>query len=875
MEVHRVRRRVSAAIFATALCATGLGLAPDAHATADVKSDRVAGQNRFETAAKVAAAAFPTGAKTVLVASGRAFPDALAGAALGFPILLTERDTLPAVTATAIDDLKADNAIILGGTAAVSSGVEDEVAKHASASRIAGNNRYETAAAIASSIGIAGVGTVGGKKTAIIATGLGFADALAGGPLATGAAGAGVLPILLVNDGVPAATSKAISDLGIKQAIILGGTSAVSSSVETEIEKQTGNDAVRLAGANRYGTAAVVGDYAIETLAFSAKATLLADGLDFADALAGGPFGGGSAAPLVLTDPAQLPDPSQQFFKDHSDVIETVTALGGTAAVSQSALAAAEKAAETPSKTGANQTIAVSPKAAANVANGSARDFTVTGLGTTIVDIALVPCDYVTTSSSGDTQFSNTNSNLQADGASNDPDEPVDEAETAAFISKVNGSTKQEDADHSLGNDDYANNVTPASGSITFSVTGPSGTSASACVVPTVFSDDNNDTSMNVNTTNPSKPTEAFGTGGATTFSPGAATNGAQFDVDVDNNDDSRNRFVGCDLANDDGPEIRDPSGGCLEYAYDDNDSFQLRGATLTLATFESKLSAGDDVHGTFNATPSGRSVFNLWTDEEPAPPSVDNSTQQPNPAAACTSATACSVKIGFAESGNNSVDSYRLYRTLKAGTADCPAFSSTDGSHTLMTPTDSKGVVSSEIDDRNPSDTPSADSQLSATDKSVSPGTTYCYRLVSVDDGDEGPPTDAIVASTPEQDAAGAPLINDASTTKADAAAVALGDTHTIVFNEVMDKAKVEAGSYTASGAGGGTLTVTCGSNALCTLASDNKTLTVRLGPPMSTGSPVYPLTITQTSGFKDLAGNEVDLAASPDKAIDNEAAS
>jgi len=240
------RRRQAIAVLLTALVGTLLiGPVPRASATADVTQARLAGLDRFETAAKIAAAEYPTGATTAIVASGRAFPDAPAGAALagikGGPLLLTEPGSLPTATSNALKSLGTKTVYLLGGTAAVSKAVADSLATSYTVTRLAGADRYETAKAIATEIGQANVATLGGKRTAIIATGLDFADALAGGPLAAaGASATGVHPILLVNADVPAATNDALTTLAIQQVVILGGTSVVSASVQAQLETLLG-----------------------------------------------------------------------------------------------------------------------------------------------------------------------------------------------------------------------------------------------------------------------------------------------------------------------------------------------------------------------------------------------------------------------------------------------------------------------------------------------------------------------------------------------------------------------------------------------------------------------------------------------------------
>jgi putative cell wall-binding protein len=93
------------------------------------KVTRLQGPNRYETAAAVSRHCFANGAPVVVVASGVNFADALVAAPFGVrgPILLTETDRLPISTATEIRRLKPKEIIIVGGLAAVSQSVENEL----------------------------------------------------------------------------------------------------------------------------------------------------------------------------------------------------------------------------------------------------------------------------------------------------------------------------------------------------------------------------------------------------------------------------------------------------------------------------------------------------------------------------------------------------------------------------------------------------------------------------------------------------------------------------------------------------------------------------------------------------------------------------
>ena len=136
---------------------------------------RHGGSTRYDTA--VAIARQLPDARTAVVASGRAFPDALAAsvpaAREGWPILLTERDALPTETRNGIDTLGLGAIVVVGGEAAVGQGVVDELRGHVSdLRRVAGEDRYATARAIADAF------LTPGDEVAL-ASGTTFPDALA------------------------------------------------------------------------------------------------------------------------------------------------------------------------------------------------------------------------------------------------------------------------------------------------------------------------------------------------------------------------------------------------------------------------------------------------------------------------------------------------------------------------------------------------------------------------------------------------------------------------------------------------------------------------------------------------------------------------
>jgi putative cell wall-binding protein len=261
--------------------------------TPPVEVVRLAGDDRIGTAVAVAEAHEPS--DVVAIGRADAFPDALAGAHLGIPLLLTGRDRLPAATRSALDGVA--RAIVLGGEAAVSEAVAGEIESAGVAvTRLAGADRIETAAAVATREGTV-VGTVGDRPTALLASAATFADALVAGPLAAGAS----LPLLLTHpDALPEATRDALADLAVEQVLIVGGSAAVSADVLAAVQA-AGMDVRRLSGPTRQETAVAVAELAAAELGWPLQAVALATGADFPDALAIGPLAGSRRAPLLLT----------------------------------------------------------------------------------------------------------------------------------------------------------------------------------------------------------------------------------------------------------------------------------------------------------------------------------------------------------------------------------------------------------------------------------------------------------------------------------------------------------------------------------------------------------------------------------------------
>jgi len=216
------------------------------------------------------------------------------------PILITASARSGAVslspaTRIAANDLRrggctlARQAIVVGGTSAVPAGVDAELLSlgYREVFRVAGTDRYDTAARIAQSLGTAPApngdltctdpDTTDGStrqpfyanavvelrdsatscrllsRTVVLADGVTGADALAAGWWTS----FWQVPVLL-HDGdgsLPQATVDAMLTMAVSNVIVLGGTARISAAVATEAKNLTGaNELVRLAGADRYDT---------------------------------------------------------------------------------------------------------------------------------------------------------------------------------------------------------------------------------------------------------------------------------------------------------------------------------------------------------------------------------------------------------------------------------------------------------------------------------------------------------------------------------------------------------------------------------------------------------------------------------------------
>ncbi|MEY9935631.1 hypothetical protein ABH926_010313 [Catenulispora sp. GP43] len=161
--------------------------------------ERLAGDTRYGTAVAIARVVDPH-PRTVIIATGADFPDALSAGATGLPVLLTEGATMPPDTAAYLNGLNPDPSS--GGTQLITVGGPGDKALIAgyqnhemprwpsqiSRLPLAGSTRYATSMMVAQTF-------FSGETDAAVATGLSWPDALSGGAMVGHRGG----PLLLTN----------------------------------------------------------------------------------------------------------------------------------------------------------------------------------------------------------------------------------------------------------------------------------------------------------------------------------------------------------------------------------------------------------------------------------------------------------------------------------------------------------------------------------------------------------------------------------------------------------------------------------------------------------------------------------------------------
>lgn len=201
----------------------------------DYKIDRISGATRFETAAKICDKIAPAVGTPVFLAIYDNYPDALSASAIaainGYPILLSQKSSLPNATFAELQKVQPSTVYIVGGTGTISDNIKTQIKsavtgiQDTNIVRIAGANRFATSIAIAQYFNL-------DTTNAVITTGYNYPDALAGSILACKMNA----PMILVGKkGEVSAQKQYLDSSTITNLYILGGQSTISDEVVKEL----------------------------------------------------------------------------------------------------------------------------------------------------------------------------------------------------------------------------------------------------------------------------------------------------------------------------------------------------------------------------------------------------------------------------------------------------------------------------------------------------------------------------------------------------------------------------------------------------------------------------------------------------------------
>ena len=293
--------------------------------TAPKESMRIYGNNRYETSTKAADQLLKEqGRKTfksVIVASGKDYPDALSAAYLAkvkdAPILLTDDNRLLETIFYIYEhcDMGTD-VYVIGGEGAVSGRLDKLLTsmtdKPMNVIRLAGKNRYQTNIEVLKAAGVK-------SEELLIVSGTGYADAIS-------ASAVGKPLLLAAASGLTREQTEYLATLSTEKATIIGGTAAVTQKVENQL-KGIFRTTERIGGKNRYETSANIA----KKFFVKSFTVVLAYGGSFPDGLSGAPLAMRYEAPMVL-----VADTNYSYAKKYAesaDAKKTVT-FGGTPLIS-------------------------------------------------------------------------------------------------------------------------------------------------------------------------------------------------------------------------------------------------------------------------------------------------------------------------------------------------------------------------------------------------------------------------------------------------------------------------------------------------------------------------------------------------------------
>lgn len=289
------------------------------------KTNRIYGEDRYKTAVELSKAYYSS-SDNVVITSGMEVVDSLTATPLAdslrSPILLARKDKLPQETIDELKRLNSKNITLVGGKSTVSPEVEQELKNLGyNVERVSGKDRYQTAVEVGKRV----IEKAGNKHKIVLASGVNLVDALAGNSISAKEN----IPILLTKvERLENSTREAIKKWDVKEVVIVGGRSSVSSSVEQEL-KDMGITVTRLKGRDRFETAVEIAKY----LYPEAKKIMVANGYNYIDALVAGPVTVHGETPILLLKQNEIPDSVKDYLNNSS--VEEIEIVGGSGSISK------------------------------------------------------------------------------------------------------------------------------------------------------------------------------------------------------------------------------------------------------------------------------------------------------------------------------------------------------------------------------------------------------------------------------------------------------------------------------------------------------------------------------------------------------------
>ncbi len=283
---------------------------------------KLSGIDRYGTSEAIALDGWERSDYAILV-SGDNFPDALSSTPLAkkynAPILLTEKNSLPADTLMAIQKLNIHNIIIIGGTGVISLSVENQLASLGiETNRISGKDRYETNINVSYQLDNNSSYKLDNVSEIAIVTGDDFADALSISPIAAKRN----MPIILVqHNHIPDRVKEYIKLHKIAKIYIVGVGSSLDESLVNEVP-----NVEQINGEDKYKrNLAIIDKFKSE---MDLDAIYLTTCYSFADGLSGSALAGSNCNPIFLVGENSL---LQKDYLDKNSITNyNIIALGGT-----------------------------------------------------------------------------------------------------------------------------------------------------------------------------------------------------------------------------------------------------------------------------------------------------------------------------------------------------------------------------------------------------------------------------------------------------------------------------------------------------------------------------------------------------------------